>query len=91
MRSVKIILKVITMLWTIIAMITMVILAAKTWIETFIHLSNPALLKTELNTGTIYNTVTEYILFQSMIVIFYIVGILFTGFIINYQFKKLIN
>lgn len=91
MRSIKIILKVITMLWVIIAMITMVILAAKTWIETFIHLSNPALLKTELNTGTMYNTVTEYILFQGMIVIFYIVGILFTGFIINYQFKKLIN
>ena len=91
MRSIKIILKVITMLWVIIAMITMVILAAKTWIETFIHLSNPALLETELNTCTIYNTVIEYILFQSMIVIFYIVGILFTGFIINYQFKKLIN
>ena len=79
------------MLWVIIAMITMVILATKTWIETFIHLSNPALLKTELNTGTIYNTIIEYILFQSMIVIFYIVGILFTGFIINYQFKKVCN
>lgn len=87
----KLILKMITMLWIIISMITMVILAAKTWIETFIHLSNPALLKTELNTSTIYNTITEYILFQSMIVIFYIVGILFTGFIIDNQFKKLLK
>ena len=60
------------MLWIIISMITMVILATKTWIETFIHLNNPALLKTELSTSTIYNTVIEYILFQGIIVIFYI-------------------